>query len=491
MGFWKILFNFIVSILLLCSPVFAANGTKTDNYLIGMTVSKVKDGFYTVSLQFKNDTKEQYEAKDLGNNTYAIMLPQIKSIMGDENITFSDQNPDIEVSVSENKNFTNQKKFHTKIKLKTPEESTLQVLSYGQSDAPVAFDESDLKNGDTQSVTFAQISDWLLYATITLVIMLVVLMIFRKKSDDEDEDYEEKEETQTKSEIESASDYIPITERNATVFEAISQDNTTKESLKDFQNRKEKEEQEILHDEVEETDQIIDKLVQIIIPKNDLVLMPGVPELPGIETKNKRNENTKTVLNNVKVDLYDAEDFSDNVETPQTESMSLSERLKIKDNSQDSEVESERQEILDNISSLSDVPKEVSEENEETQTEENELPDEYEKLLDAFKKTLKIAHKIKDGEEVDPEVTDAFAVDENTGFSLVKLGEKISLVGNIGEKLFIIKTFTPEELNNDTLFMEFCTQTPTYCAYSVILNRFKALVKVTPTEISLIGDYGE
>ena len=94
MGFWKILFNFIASILLLCSPVFAANGTKTDNYLIGMTVSKVKDGFYTVSLQFKNDTKEQYEAKDLGNNTYAIMLPQIKSIMGDENITFSDQNPD-------------------------------------------------------------------------------------------------------------------------------------------------------------------------------------------------------------------------------------------------------------------------------------------------------------------------------------------------------------------------------------------------------------
>lgn len=486
MGLRKILSVFILIFSLTCTTVFADNIDNAKNYLIGMTVSKVKDGYYTVSLQFKNDTKEQYEAKDMGNNTYAIMLPQIKSVMGDENIAFSDQKPDIDVTISENTNFTNSKKFHTKIKFKTPEESTVQVLSYGQSDAPIAFDENDIKNDENKTITFSQISEWLLYATISLIIMLILLLFFRKKEDEDD--YEETEENNTdENNFQPIKEYIPITERNSAVFDAIAKNNQPQESLKDFQIRKEKEEQEFSHDEIDETDKIIDELVQVVIPKNDLVLMPGVPELPGLETKNKKNENTKTVLNNVKVDLYDAEDFDDNNQNSTTESMSLSERLKSKE--KDIEVKNEKQEILENISTLSDFPEEANEE--EQPVEENNIPDEYEKLLEAFKKTLKIAHKIKDEDDFEPEVTDAFAVDENTGFSLVKMGEKISLVGNIGEKLFLIKTFTPEELNNDTLFMEFCTQTPTYCAYSVILNKFKALVKVTPTEISLIGDYGE
>ncbi len=209
--------------------------------------------------------------------------------------------------------------------------------------------------------------------------------------------------------------------------------------------------------------------------------MPGVPELPGLEPKDKKNKTTKTVLDNVKVDLFDAENFEENQQekSENTEQMSLADRINLMN---------ERNEILENISPLGDIVKTADE---LQQQEEPPLPDEYEKLLNSFKKTLKIAHKIKDNEDIEPEVIDAFAVDENTGFSLVKMGEKISFVGNIGEKLFVIKTFTPEELNNDTLFMEFCTQTPTYCAYSVILNKFKALVKVTPTEISLIGDYGE
>ena len=230
-----------------------------------------------------------------------------------------------------------------------------------------------------------------------------------------------------------------------------------------------------------------------MISKNDLVLMPGVPELPGLETKEKKNKTTKTVLDNVKVDLFDAEDVvetGENADVP--EQMSLSDRIKAKENAQVSEnvVKNEREEILNNISPIGDIPETVDIQKEQP-IDEPHIPDEYEKLLEAYKKTLKIAHKIKNADDLEPEVTDAFAVDENTGFSLVKFGEKISLVGNIGEKLFVIKTFTPQELNNDTLFMEFCTQTPTYCAYSVILNNFKALVKVTPTEISLIGDYGE
>lgn len=476
----------------MCLPVFADNAKNADNYLIGMTVSKVKDGFYTIGLQFKNDTNEQYEAKDMGNNTYAIMLPQIKSIMEDENITFSDVNSDLDVSISENTSFTNKKKFQTKIKFKAPKETTLQVLSYGKSDLPIDFDENNLKNENSeQNITFSQISDWLMYASIGLIILLIILMICYKKNNEND--FEEEENT-NKNNTPQQEKNIPITERNSSIFDTISNSQQTVETLKNFQSRKEKE-QKILEEETnttDETDKIVDELVKIVIPKNDLVLMPGVPELPGLEKKDKKNKTTKTVLDNVKVDLFDVESFEENQKekNENTEQMSLADRIKSKEYQQESETNlmKERNEILENISPLRNIAKTADE---LQQSEELPDPDEYEKLLNSFKRTLKIAHKIKDNENFEPEVIDAFAVDENTGFSLVKLGEKISFVGNIGEKLFVIKTFTPEELNNDTLFMEFCTQTPTYCAYSVILNKFKALVKVTPTEISLIGDYGE
>lgn len=47
-----------------------------------------------------------------------------------------------------------------------------------------------------------------------------------------------------------------------------------------------------------ETDSIIDELVKIVIPKDDLILMPGVPELPGLDMKNKSAKN-----------LYDTENI--------------------------------------------------------------------------------------------------------------------------------------------------------------------------------------
>lgn len=482
MGFRKFLFGFIILFNFVCPAAFANKMEGADNYLIGMTISKVKDGFYTVGLQFKNDTNEQYEAKDLGNNTYAIMLPQIKSIMEDENITFSDVNPDLDVTISENKNFTNKKNFQTKIKFKAPKETTLQVLSYGKSDLPIDFDENNLKNEQSeQNITFSQISDWLLYASIGLIVLLIILMICYKRNNDEFEEEENPPKNNSLQPLQEKN--IPITERNSSVFDVLSNSEQPVETLKNFQSRKEEEQkiQEEKTDTTDETDKIVDELVQVVIPKNDLVLMPGVPELPGLEAKDKKNKTTKTVLDNVKVDLFDAENFEENQQekSENTEQMSLADRINLMN---------ERNEILENISPLGDIVKTADELQPQ---EEHPLPDEYEKLLNSFKKTLKFAHKIKDNEDLEPEVIDAFAVDENTGFSLVKMGEKISFVGNIGEKLFVIKTFTPEELNNDTLFMEFCTQTPTYCAYSVILNKFKALVKVTPTEISLIGDYGE
>ncbi len=488
MGLRKFLLNSIFIILLTTSTAFAKNANYTENYLIGMTISKVKNDFYTVSLQFKDDIQKQYEAKDMGNNTYTILLPQIKSVMEKENISFSDENPDIDITVSENTNFTNKKKFQTKIKFKTQNPSLIQVLSYGQSNVPVTNKgniHSQNTNDNKTTNLFEKISDGLKYLSFGIILLLITFLFLQKKSNNE--------QTEKAYElVKKQKKQIPITERNSAIFDSIQNDRAPKETLKDFQIRKDKEEQNKIEKNIDETDKIIDELVKIVIPKNDLVLMPGVPELPGLETKEKKNKATKTILDNVKIDLFDAEDFIENKKEiiENTEQMRLADRIKAKENAQESEnsVMNTRNEILENVSPLGNIA-ETAEELQ--QIEQPPLPDEYEKLLLAFKKVLKIAHKIKDTDDEEPEVTDAFAVDENTGFSLVKMGKKISLVGNIGEKLFVIKTFTPEELNNDSLFMEFCTQTPTYCAYSVILNNFKALVKVTPTDISLIGDYGE
>lgn len=487
MVFRRFILIFIFTLFITCSSVFADNVDNADNYLIGMTVSKVKDGFYTVSLQFKNDTKNQFVAKDTGNNTYAIMLPQIKSLMEKENIAYSDDKPDIDVSVSENLNFTNKKKFYTKIKLKTPKQSALQVLSYGQSDVPASVDNRfEDKKSDEIPVTFQEISDWLLYLSIGVILLLISFLFLHKKTEDE-------QTAEAYDIVKKSKKEIPITERNSAIFDSVSLNGQNKETLKDFQQRKKLECKKITNNITDETDKIIEDIVRLVISKNDLVLMPGVPELPGLETGAKKNKTIKTVLDNVKVDLFETEvesDISENIDI--SESNSLFDRIKAKEvvSVAENVIMDEREEILNKISPIGNIP-EMVDIREESSSDESHLPDEYEKLLDAYKKTLKIAHKIKNDDNLEPEVTDAFAVDENTGFSLVKFGDKISLVGNICEKLFIIKTFTPEELANDTLFMEFCTQTPTYCAYSVILNKFKALVKVTPTEISLIGDYGE
>ena len=78
---------------------------------------------------------------------------------------------------------------------------------------------------------------------------------------------------------------------------------------------------------------------------------------------------------------------------------------------------------------------------------------------------------------------------QNIPLNLVKYGNKVSFVGNIEQNVFVLKTFKPEEVEGELLFMEFCTQTPYSATYSVIINRFKALVKVSETEISLIEEY--
>ena len=170
---------------------------------------------------------------------------------------------------------------------------------------------------------------------------------------------------------------------------------------------------------------------------------------------------------------------------------SIAERFKNRNLEKDMEdlIFLERDSFLEKMSPISDITEDVLKKASDINNDdEDSIQTQYDKLMNAFKNVLRIAHKISDDSLV-PEVTDAFAISDDVGFCLVEYGEKTSLVGNIKDKVFLIRTFSPEELNNDTLFMEFCTESGNSQTYSVILNNFKALIRVTDTNISLIEDY--
>jgi hypothetical protein len=489
MGLNKFILFLVINLFLIVSPAFADNYfDDTENYLIGMTITKFNENNYIVSLQMENDTNKQYFANDIGNNIYIIKLPQVKSIIDKNKISFNEQHPDIDVVISENKNFTNKNKFYTKIKFKAPTTVNFQVQTYGRSEKDSFINTDILKQKKLlEEQEQNNFSKEILYI-LTFVLILLFILICRRT----------KENKKANDEPITLSKIIPITERNNEIFENAKK-NSPKESLTEFKHKKEiereKENKQYRENDIpteEETNKVIDELVKIVISKNDLVLMPGVPELPGLETKTNKTENTKAILKDVKIDLYDAENIikkENENKKYQNDQTSLSYRLKNKENIQETEqtIKEEKDEILGNISTLNEIPQNII--IEAPPEEEIKETDEYDKLIKAFEKSLRIAHKIKENQYAPVEITDAFAIDENRGFSLVKMGEKTSLVGNIGEKIFIIKTFTEEEINKDTLFMEFCTQTPTYQSYSVILNKFKGLIKVSQTDISLIGTY--
>lgn len=121
------------------------------------------------------------------------------------------------------------------------------------------------------------------------------------------------------------------------------------------------------------------------------------------------------------------------------------------------------------------------------QNQENDLNQKCENLSDAYKIALASAHNEK--EEKQPEIIEDFKMNDSNRFCLMKYGSKVSIVGNIDNKVFVLKTFNPEQIGSEHLFMEFCTKSNTSSIYSIILNNFKALVKVTDKEISLIGEY--
>ena len=485
MGFKNILTKILLVLVLLCSSVFAAENGKADNYLIGMTVTRAFAGNYYVRIKLRNETEQHYKLKELGNSSYAMILPQVKSLIEERDIFYENDHSDIKIVISENRDLTNRNNYYTKINFKTRNDAMIHVEAY----APKTSKTQVVINKTPEEIEQAKdytVPNWIWYIPVG-ILSAICLMLMAKASSDDDDDEEE-----------------PV--RKSDTTGAVKKFVREKEKIFPWQNKEYKDERSVKDcveslyenniEEDAETDNIVDELVKVVISQNDLVLMPGVPELPGLEKK----ENTKIILHNVKIDLYDAENTESTIKTPVIpEKMSLAERLRKKDliKEADDIIFEEKEAFFENISPIKDIPEtaeevqsEISQKEEPEEVVVSEEPDEYERLLNALKKVLVVAHKIKNPDGLEPELIDTFAISENTGFSLVKFGDKVSLAGNIDQNIFIIKTFDAEEIPQDeSLFMEYCTQIPAYATYSVILTNFKALVKVSPTEISIIGDY--
>ena len=458
MEFLKICFNrllififiFFVSSDIACQAAsdLTEKNVKPENYLLGMAVRKTFTGDYAIKLRFNNNTKHKYTLKELGNSSYVLILPQVRSVITKEDIYFENEHDDLNIVFSEKKNLKNPSDFSTQINFKTKSNSFLRIQALAESSKLSDSPEIEVQKKDKRPFPV-----WIWYFIAAFLAVGFALFMFKKqeKNDYYDEqDYNEQTEND-KSPINTVTEEIQDNK-----IEIINDKTETKE-----QKSKEKTDGQIsgAHTEKQKSEEKTDK------------------QIPKIHTEEQKPQNTAEEESHKKP-------FYEQIKNPEvlTYKSTIFERYKNKktENTFEKIIFIDKESFLETISPLKDIPVSVNEA-EETQTR-------YEKLTEALRKALKYAHKITD-EDLIPEITESFEIDDNTGFSLVSYGEKISLVGYIEYKIFLIRTFSPEELDGDSLFMEFCTELNNAKTYSVILNSFKALIRVTDSNISIIEDF--
>ena len=432
----RILVCLAVLLFLLQSVCFADNAeAKPDNYLVGMAVRRTFTGDYSIKLRFKNNTSNKYRLKENGNNSYTLFLPQVRSVISERDVYYENEHDDLKIVFSVKKDMVRPELFSTQINFKTKDPSFLRIQALAESSK--VSDSEDIKKDNKSDKN--SIPKGILFLLIAFGFACFSVSLLKKQS---------KKKAHFGKQTKNKSVYSDKTK---------------------------------IHKEPKKIKHINDEI------QNDLTLMPGVPELPFLD----QNDKSKNGVSEKEIDIYNPENISEKtISVVFPDKTSITERFKNRDLEKDINdlVFIERDSFLENISSINDIAMPTSKTNDEPQKDEDNIQLQYEELMSAFKNVLKIAHKISDDSLV-PEVVDAFSISDTVGFCLVEYGEKTSLVGNIKDKVFLIRTFSSEEMGNDTLFMEFCTENENSQTYSVILNNFKALIKVTSSNISLIGDY--
>ena len=293
--------KYLLILILFCSvslPIRCELKEKADNYLVGMSVEKNFGGDYSVRLKFKNNTDKKYKLKELGNNSYALILPQVKSQITEEDINYESEHDDIKIVFSEKPDLSNQNNFYTKINFKTKKESIIKIDAYTTSSYKQTYHQEEQQK-EPENIP-QPLPEWLWYIPAGILSLICILLMTRRTNPEEEPEA-----------VISGKAEIPVTERNS-FFKTI----TPPEKTYSFEKRNPLEEEmqknisikeedslsienvQTLNsvlgkDEYKETDEIVDKLVKIIIPQNDLILMPGVPELPGLEGDTDFTKNTK------------------------------------------------------------------------------------------------------------------------------------------------------------------------------------------------------
>lgn len=417
--FLKISFFIFILFVSLNTICFANNDLpenkiKPDNYLLGMAVRKTFTDDYAIKMRFNNSTKQKYILRELGHNAYVLILPQVRSVIGEDDIYFENEHDDLNIVFSEKKDLKNPSNFSTQINFKTKNNSFLRIQALAESSKL-----SDSPQIEVQKKEKKPFPIWLLYFIAAFFFVGFAVFVFGKREENGN-----------------------CTEQNSIVemSESEYQSNTNEEETSNIKN-------DITADNETEIEQ-----------KSEVAV--NEQTFDGITNKHLENAAVLTFQS------------------------SISERFRNRNSEKMFEnlIFIDKESFLETISPLKNIPADAKEtDNSKTK---------YDRLITSFKNTLKNAHKITD-ENFIPEITDYFAISDETGFCLVSYGLKISFVGYIKEKVFLIKTFAPEELTDDTLFMDFCTELNNAKTYSVILNNFKALIRVTDTNISLIEDYTE
>lgn len=473
---FKFVFILVVFCLTTVQCAFCESNTKSENYLLGMSIRKTYSGYYSVQLKLQKEPPQKFRLQELGNNSYVVILPQVKKVIENSDINYETGQSDIKAVVSEKTDLSDKNIFYTKINFRTKEPSFIIIETY----VPREVKTQVVLNKDPEEIEEEEkdnyIPEWVWFLPVLFLSAICIWLMLKRTPPEEDPEQKL-----------SGYEYIPVTERNSffktitppsDTFSCQERDPSTHEN-EEYQNLSikdllEKSKNRSLQNPQEEVDTIIDELVKIVIPKNDLILMPGVPELPGLENK---DQTSKMLYIKPKEQIVIPDKNSTSEVLKNSEAMKEA----------DSIIFAEKDIFFDNISAINDIPKHAGEEILKAPQTEEEA--DYEVLMKKYKKILSVAHKLDDTENVELDLIDLFAIDKKRSFCLIQAGDKISLVGNILNTVFLLRTFTKEEINNEPLYMEFCNKTEDYSIYAVIINEFKALVKISETDISLIGEY--
>ena len=476
----KNIFRIVVIAVVFCfstvgSFVFA-NEIYSENYLLGMTIRKTYSGYYSVQLKLQEEPSQKYKLQELGNNSYVLILPQVKKVIEDSDIYYETGNSDIKAIISEKTDLSDKNVFYTKINFRTKTPSFIIVDTYVPREVKTQVvlnkDEEEIE----KSLKDNYIPEWVWFLPVFFLSAICIWLMLKRTPPEEDPEQKL-----------SGYEYIPVTERNS-FFKTITPPSDTFSCSERDPSHNEEEYQDLsikdlleknknknLKKPQDNTDSIIDELVKIVIPKNDLILMPGVPELPGLDKKDTVSQKSLYIRPKEQIVIPDKNSTSEIIKNSDT----LKEA--------DSIIFAEKDIFFDNISAISNIPKHAGEEF-ITTPQDNEEAD-YEILIEKYKKILTVAHKLDNTENIDMDLIDLFAIDKKRSLCLIQVGDKISLVGNILNSVFLLRTFTKEEIGKEPLYVEFCNKTENYSVYAVIINEFKALIKISETDISLIGEY--